>query len=529
MSEGATAPVLRVPTLAVAAEPAALRALSHQPLAAYLSRRRWFGAKGAELARISVHDVIPLAADGGEGASPAAVVRVEVALRDGRIERYQLPLAVHALRDGEATPESAVAVLHAEDGGKGVLVDALEDAGVVGLVARGLESGASYHHDGTSWVMSPEPGAEVAGLARLPARLGSAEQSNSAVIFGEMAILKLYRRLEAGTNPDVEMARALAARGGFPNVPELLGTITFEDRDGGVTVAGMLQRLVPGARDGWSLALDAASAYLDADDDAPDPFAAEMAELGRVTRAMHEALHSMRDDPAFEPRATSATDVDGWAARVRDIVRDSVDLLTRARAAGRLAGPDIAIAEVVVRRRAELLGDVEAVAGAVGDHPGARIRHHGDYHLGQVLRGTDGRFMVIDFEGEPARLLSERRAPNSALRDVAGMFRSIAYAGAVAAMRAGGVGMNPTVEVRRARWERQVREAFLSGYMERGGAGFLPEPAAAVQYLTMLFEIEKVFYELAYELNNRPDWVWIPLRGIGKLLGSPDIPRREGA
>jgi maltose alpha-D-glucosyltransferase/alpha-amylase len=180
----------------------------------------------------------------------------------------------------------------------------------------------------------------------------------------------------------------------------------------------------------------------------------------------------------------------------------------------------VPIADAVLRRRTELLGDLDALADAVGSHPGERIRHHGDYHLGQVLKGADGRFMIIDFEGEPARLLAERRAPHSALRDVAGMLRSFAYAAASAAMETGGVGASADVERRSARWEREARDAFLAGYQAAGPAAFLPADPDAVAPLVTLFELEKVFYELAYELNNRPDWIWIPLRGIGRRLGA---------
>ena len=278
MSDGATVPpTLRVPTLSAGVTSAVLRALPHQLLASYLSGRRWFGAKGATPTRMSVHDVIPLAVAGSDQAPVTAVARVEVELSDGRVERYQLPLAVRELDGGGTRPDAVLALLEGEDGARGVLFDALDDPGMRRLLAAGLESGARYKNDGTSWVIAPEPGATVDGLGGTTGVLGSAEQSNSAVIFGDRAILKLYRRLEAGTNPDVEMTRALTMRGGSGHVPALLGTITFEDRDGGVTVAGMAQRLVAGARDGWTLALEAAGAYLDGtEDDANNPFAAPL-------------------------------------------------------------------------------------------------------------------------------------------------------------------------------------------------------------------------------------------------------------
>ncbi|HEU4629603.1 MAG TPA: hypothetical protein VFS08_07640 [Gemmatimonadaceae bacterium] len=533
--------------------PAALRALPSEALVTFLAGRRWFGAKGAAPRRATVRDAVPVAAEG----RGYAVARVEVELADGRVERYQLPLALRAVGGARGAPpepqdRSAAATGHhpsaadrrdsppagaaappddaplvAEPAPGVALVDATFDPAFRTLLARGLEHGATYDGDGVRWMLVPLEGAEVAGLGALPVRLGGAEQSNTSMILGDRAILKLYRKLEAGEHPDVEIARFLTTRTDFRNTPALLGTVTFVDHDRVATVAGMLQALVPGARDAWEVALDAARAYLRAPgDDPPNPFAEEMRELGRVTRALHDALASDRTDPAFAPRAASGEDVAEWAERVRDMARDGTALLTRARAEGRLRAADVPVADAVLRRTPELLGDLDALALEIGSHPGERIRHHGDYHLGQVLKGADGRYMIIDFEGEPARLLAERRTPSSALRDVAGMLRSFAYAAASAAMERGGVGTDPAMERRSARWERAMREAFLAGYQERGRAPFLPAEPQAMLHLVMLFEMEKVFYELAYELNNRPDWVWIPLRGIGRLLGSPSLPRR---
>ena len=155
---------------------------------------------------------------------------------------------------------------------------------------------------------------------------------------------------------------------------------------------------------------------------------------------------------------------------------------------------------------------------------GRLIRHHGDYHLGQVLRASDGRFMVIDFEGEPARPLEERRRKASPLRDVAGMIRSFAYAAASATMEAGGVGTSAVIETRAARWERDVRQRFLDAYLAPPSAGdgaiphLLPGSAEDTLHLLTLFEIEKMFYELSYEIDNRPNWAWIPMRGIARLF-----------
>jgi maltose alpha-D-glucosyltransferase/alpha-amylase len=157
----------------------------------------------------------------------------------------------------------------------------------------------------------------------------------------------------------------------------------------------------------------------------------------------------------------------------------------------------------------------------LSSHAGARIRHHGDYHLGQVLRAQSGEFMVIDFEGEPARPLAERRRRHSPLRDVAGMLRSFAYAAATLSTEVQQQHDASRLAQRASRWERGVRDAFLNGYLnsgDPGGARFLPDESKHIDALIALFETEKVFYELGYELNNRPAWVWIPLRGAVGLL-----------
>ena len=176
-----------------------------------------------------------------------------------------------------------------------------------------------------------------------------------------------------------------------------------------------------------------------------------------------------------------------------------------------------------MKRRDHYIGWINEIDDTLGDDVGMRIRIHGDYHLGQVLHTPSNNFMVIDFEGEPSRSLEERREKASPLRDVAGMLRSFAYAAATLAMSVEKTQDVPTRELRAARWERDVRTAYLEGYLVTGDeddADFLPEDTAHVRQLLNLFEAEKAFYELAYELNNRPAWAWIPMRGISKLFVS---------
>jgi len=276
---------------------------------------------------------------------------------------------------------------------------------------------------------SPQDPSEPAPASRL---LG-AEQSNSSLLFGESALLKVFRRLHPGENPDYEIPRALAALPvPFPNVPAALGRVVWND----CTLA-VLHAFVPNLGDGWAYALAHA---LTGD---------ELHLLGRRTRALHAALEA-----AFGAEATSADDLARWRTRT--------------------PGPHQALAPAL----APLLGT-------------GKIRIHGDFHLGQTLKTADD-WMIIDFEGEPARPLLERRRRGSPLQDVAGMLRSFGYLAAVA---------------QRAELEAPARAAFLAGY------GPIAYPAAL-----RFFEAEKAAYELAYERAHRPDWAHIPERALARLL-----------
>jgi maltose alpha-D-glucosyltransferase/alpha-amylase len=236
---------------------------------------------------------------------------------------------------------------------------------------------------------------------------------------------------------------------------------------------------------------------------------------------MHAALASPTDDQAFAPETVSGDDVDRWADRARQSVRDSLTLLTRQLDAPGFPRDREAEARVLAERGEHFIDWITETADALGTDLGARTRVHGDYHLGQVLRAPNGELLVIDFEGEPTKPLDERREKTSPLRDVAGMLRSFAYAAATLAMREGTRLQTPLRELRTARWERDARNAFLDGYLANGAGGLLPSSADDTRRLIELFEAEKAFYELSYELNNRPAWVWIPMRGISKLLVRP--------
>lgn len=487
----------------------AARSLESDALLRYVQARRWFGAKGGAPTAVRVAHAVALPWEDGA----FALLRIEVDTASG-VQHYQLPIAARATPPSGSTAIATVGAL--------TLFDATEDPVFRQELATAFAHGCVVEYDGGRWVVERAgdrplmlpPGAEIS--------LGSAEQSNTSMRLGALAILKLFRKLEPGEHPDVEITEFLTVRQGFQHTPVLLGTMRWEDAQG-TTVGGMLQELVRGAADAWEHALATGRPYFTAPRDSTpeDTFAADAAQLGRVTRAMHEALSRDDSSPAFAPEPAEEEDLQDWAERAEQQVGQAIDLLERQLAAGRVKADRAEEAKVVVRRREHYLELIHEIVETVDEDAGRCIRHHGDFHLGQVLRTAAGEFMIIDFEGEPARPLDERRRKQSALRDVAGMLRSFSYAAATLAAEARGDGpsaLDPaTVELRAGRWERDAREAFLAGYFAGAAADFLPRDPANARRLLALFEIEKVFYELSYELNNRPDWVGIPLRGVARL------------
>jgi len=519
-----SAHVLRADSLRAALSSSALRSLPSEVLASWLNGRRWFGAKGSTPGQVAIVDVVPVP----WGAHGSAVARVRVTMGEQTLE-YQLPLTVIE-KSGTAATGSPASIATIEAGNaRGLLIDATEDATFRQIVGETFEAGASFRGDSSTWVV--ETVGEAPGISGLPVKLGRAEQSNTSLLFGDRAILKFFRRIEEGENPDLEIGSALT-EAGFENVPRLMGRVRFVTGEGNID-AGMLQQLVPRSVDAWMHALNTGRQYFSAPAGSKpvNGFARDAELLGRVTRAMHEALAAIGGKPAFALRPATPADVRGWVEKAKRSVSEGLDLLAAVSKRRGLPAERGAEAEALLSRRDHFSQYLDELAHATRQDAGARIRHHGDYHLGQVLRGADGKFYVIDFEGEPARSLAERREQHSALRDVAGMLRSFAYAAATLATETSAVLDPRTRELRSARWERDTREAFLRGYLapNSGVGAFLPKRDIETRQLISLFEAEKVFYELAYELNNRPGWVWIPMRGISKLLVAPQSSKSGAA
>jgi trehalose synthase-fused probable maltokinase len=313
------------------------------------------------------------------------------------------------------------------------------------------------------------------------------EQSNSSIVFDNRLVLKAFRKLEPGVNPELEMLRFLTAHQ-FPHIAPLQGWYEYEGHALSSTL-GVVQTFLPHAVGGWELALEEIGS-------SPDVFLDRLAALGEVTAQMHNVLASDAGDPAFSPEEPSNEALSLLTATVdEDIERIFVRLPDDER-----VGPIIGRGQDVRERLA-----ARAQIGAGG----RAIRTHGDYHLGQTL-STPAGWVIIDFEGEPARALPERRQKRSPLRDVASMLRSFAY-------------VTSAVEILRGQqppegFEEQARERFLERYLATVDPTLLPPGEAATSNMLSIFELEKAIYELRYELNNRPDWIAIPVAGIRRLL-----------
>ncbi len=380
---------------------------------------------------------------------------------------------------------------------------------------------------------------------RLESRVGSAEQSNTSILYGKQLILKLFRRLQPGENPDVEIGRFLTEVARFPRIAPFLGEISITPSGGERTTVAMLQGLVANQGDGWQWFLDQIAAYfasvaaLPAPPELPSvgflnltkprpealqhvgPALQAAALLGQRTAELHLALAVNTDDPAFAAEPFAPQDLTRDARRIDAQIVATLDAL-KARIPSLV---DIIADEaaLLLSKRRELIARAHAIEGAQA--AGKRIRIHGDYHLGQTLRtgGADpetGDFVLLDFEGEPARPLAERRQKQSPLKDVAGMVRSFSYAAYSGLNQflvdGTGTGADPDRLAAWARfWQDSTSSAFLNAYAETIAADrdLLPPPGQA-QSLFTAYLLEKALYELLYELNNRPTWLRIPIGGI---------------
>ena len=450
--------------------------IDEERLVAYVTGRRWFGAKSREVSGAQV-----LEATAAREEAPALVLAlVQIRFLPGTHEIYQLPFGLR--RTGDWHDERVIAEV---DGW--TVYDAMDDPELARELVRLIGSGQTLGSGDATLEFRTVNGAPEAALG--DARPMGVEQSNTSVVFDERLVLKLYRRLEAGINPELELLRFLTERG-FSGIAALEGWAAHSGRPIDATLA-ILQHFIPGQGDGWTLAVESLAS---GDTGA---FLSRLRSLGEVTGSMHTTLGSEAADSSFSPEEPSAETLSLLTATIDEEIEQVFASL-----------PERAELEPIAGRGEDVREQLRARSQIGG--VGRVIRHHGDYHLAQVLWTREG-WIVIDFEGEPARSLPERRRKRSPLRDVAGMLRSFAYV--ASAVEIGGGAPPP------AGWEEEARSEFLAGYRETIEPTLVPS-GESFDRLLAIFELEKAVYELRYELDNRPDWVPIPVAGIARLLES---------
>jgi maltose alpha-D-glucosyltransferase/alpha-amylase len=462
---------------------------------------------------------------------------VEVNYLDAPSETYTIPVNIatgeNAASITQSAPQAIVAHFVASNGA--LLCDAIWDSTFRSQLFDAIAQRRTLRAQAGQFVgvTKDDMEAQDAGVSERSHVL-SAEQSNSSMLFDNKFFLKLYRKLEDGVNPDVEITRFLTEQTDFPNVPAFVGALEYRRAKAQPTVVCLLQRAVVNEGNVWTLTVDALGRYYDRVLERKGDFPNETAPpsilleeliggvypekvklLGQRTGELHLALASRSDHSAFAPEPFNAMAQRSVYQSMRTSLRRAFTSLQKkfsdVPAKFRDEAREVLAAEREILGREKRLLDRRTNA--------AKIRIHGDYHLGQLLY-TGKDFVILDFEGEPARPLSDRKMKRSALRDVAGMMRSFQYAAYAAlwqpAMRKEDV---PFLERWADLWYRQTSSMFLQSYLKTtAGAIFMPNNSEDLQIMLEAYLLDKAVYEIGYELNNRPNWVLIPIRGIKHIL-----------
>jgi maltose alpha-D-glucosyltransferase/alpha-amylase len=534
------------------------RASLEKRIIGYIQAQRWFGGKGREIKEATFIETVPVSFD----SVRACITQVQIEYNEHDPEIYLLPLAFATGDEAEEIRKSSpgailaeLSIQEKENSMEGVLYDAVLDKdfckSLIDMIARrrqvrGLSGDliaapARALRNG----MSEATKLEVASMR--------AEQSNSSVVFGDQLIFKLFRRTEEGTNPDLEIGQFLTERIGFAHTPPVAGSIEYRTKGGQSAAVGILQRYIPNEGDAWRHTLDQLSQYLDravtrSADEVKDllepmpfiqrlqntpippiareligPYFENVKLLGQRTAELHVALASNYDDPDFAPEPFSLLYQRSLYQSMRN--HSGRMFLVLRRNLNTLRGVLLDEALRVLDLQGEILNHFRTVLSR--KITAKRTRVHGDFHLGQVLY-TGKDYVIIDFEGEPARPLTERRIKKTPMRDVAGMLRSFHYAAYTSLFGHLGNAVVrledlAAVEPWARLWNVWISSTFLNSYVEHAApGGFLPTNRDELNILLDIYLFDKALYELGYELNNRPDWVRIPLTGILQLLQTPE-------
>jgi maltose alpha-D-glucosyltransferase/alpha-amylase len=523
--------------------------LERDYLPVHLATRRWFAAKARTLRSVRIRDYVRLRS----GPEPVFVLLVDVHF-DAGSETYVMPVA---FLDGKAaddlmreSPELVIARISGAR--RGVLHERL-DWGVAELLLETVATERTVAGTAGRLIGSTTPAfAELRGATSdaLPVRRSGSEQSNTSFLFGDRLILKLIRRTEPGPNPELEISHQLTQRIGFPRAPRLAGALEYEARDGGRYTLGVLHGLVAYQVQGWEQALDELDRFFEAAASAPEPppdattiaaqfdvldatvvvpeaviqrvgwYVDAVSRLARATADLHLALAADREQEAFAPVPVDGAGLARMAASI--VERAGAALAAIDGAPSRWPETLLMVAARVKRRLPRLQDELSALARALPRELMA-TRVHGDFHLGQVL-WNEGEFVILDFEGEPARSLPERRAKQSPLKDVAGMMRSFSYAvyAQLAAVRERRPEDADRLVPWARFWEASVTALYLRSYQAAVNRAVFVPPPEQFDALLRLFLLDKAVYEMHYELNNRPAWLHIPLTGFADLLGEDD-------
>ncbi len=475
-------------------------------LAAVLPSRRWFGSKSRSLRSIRFEAIVPL--DGGIGGT-IFLCLLWVSFAEGPGERYFLPLGRG--RSGEVLAAGEIARLDPPSGGCALLVDGF----YLPATGRGL----------LREILFPDPartGLEALRTAALGRRGATVdpdlvpsvfrgEQSNTSLLFGNSLMLKGFRKLVPGMNPDLEVGEFLARRGEWVPIPTSFGALLGKSPEGDPLVLALLQEFVPNVGDAWSWFLSRLPRVLSGEDGG-ESLDRLVERLGTGTGRLHRALGSDPSDPDFAPRPFGEQDLEALVREIRERFVQAGEALESALPG--LPDPVLSRARTFLSLGPEKERFLEACRG--GGAGGLCIRCHGDFHLGQVLVTPEEEVVFLDFEGEPALPLAQRRLRKTPLQDVAGMLRSLHYLSLSV--------LPESTEVREAtdRWYEIQSRRYLRAYASvlSGSPGLLPPPGALGRILALCL-LRKALYELQYELDNRPGWLGVPLAGIEALFQSP--------
>ena len=517
----------------------------------YIRGRRWFRGKARAPWALQMLDVIPIHSP--EFAANLVLIRVEYT--EGEPETYILPLTSAPAEQADQImaeyPHAVVARLKAGKGdgdNESLLYDALVNKNfcrfLIGAIGRRshLKGKAGEVLASRTRVFRDIRGPAEVSLEPVPVKV---EQSNTSVIYGARLILKLLRRLEEGINPELEIGRFLTEKTAFPHISQVAGALEYHRKKGEIITLATLQSFVPNEGDAWQYTLDFLNRYFEyvlahpavqvppipekhllsllkespaLAQETIGPYLVSAQLLGKRTAELHVALASAPDDPDFAPEPFSLVYQNSLCHAMRSFATQTLQLL-RERLKElpedlRENAQQVLDSDKSIMKRFELIRNRKISA--------ARIRCHGDYHLGQVLH-TGKDFVIIDFEGEPARSLSERRIKRSPLRDVAGMIRSFHYAAHSALLHQSSLALRPedlpALEHWAQFWYVWVSSSFLMSYLNGvEQAQLLPEDPEQLRILLDAYLLEKAVYEIGYELNNRPDWLKVTLQGILQLL-----------